>query len=684
MGDDIDRMLPRETGSHSVDFDRWWFWGARIFRWTWMGIAGLLCLALVTVLYLKSRPLPPPEIPMTTKILDIHGRPIDQLDSGEHREPIRLGKLPPHLIQATLAAEDQRFFQHWGFSAKGIARAIWVNLREGRLAQGASTITQQLARNLYLTHDRTWSRKVREAMLTAQLELHYSKKEILEMYLNKIYYGHGAYGIGRAARLYFGKDAKDLTLAESAMLAGIPRGPRWFSPLEYPDRAKSRQKMILDAMARQGKISRQEAAAAKSQTLTYAPPPKPAPARAPYFRDYVLKAAVQQWGLDEHEVRNGGLKITTTLDLSIQQKAEQAVQRYLSNQGDLQAALVSVEPATGYIKAMVGGKDYRQSPYNRVFGKRQPGSTFKPILYLAALQDGLTPLTRFESRPTVFPYEGGTYEPSNYHDRYAYRPITMQEAIATSDNVYAVSTHLLIGRNQAIQMARLLGIVSPLQPVPSLALGSSAVSPYEMVQAYAAIADNGRHRTPVAILRIEDARGEPIDPPQAAPVQQTSAPASFVLTKMMETVFQPGGTANRVGQMLPYRSIAGKTGSTHWDSWLSGFTPNLATTVWLGYDKGKPLPDGASRLTHNIWGSYMRDALRGKPNPPFQPPSGVVKVQVDPATGYLATSRCPRAREMFFIAGTEPRQTCPNHPFTTPSPPSPSLLERLKKWWFGS
>jgi penicillin-binding protein 2D len=684
MGDDFDRMLPRETGSRSVDFDRWWFWGAQIFRWTWMGIAGLLCLALITVLYLKSRPLPPPEIPMTTKILDIHGRPIDQVDSGEHREPIRLEKLPPHLIQATLAAEDQRFFQHWGFSAKGIARAIWVNLRKGRLAQGASTITQQLARNLYLTHDRTWSRKVREAMLTAQLELHYSKKEILEMYLNKIYYGHGAYGIGRAARLYFGKDAKALTLAESAMLAGIPRGPRWFSPLEHLDRAKSRQKVILNAMARQGKISRQEAAAAKSQTLTYAPPPKPTPARAPYFRDYVLKAAVQQWGLDEHEVRNGGLKITTTLDLSIQQKAEQAVQRYLSNQGDLQAALVSMEPATGHIKAMVGGKDYRQSPYNRVFGKRQPGSTFKPILYLAALQDGLTPLTRFESRPTVFPYEGGKYEPSNYHNRYAYRPITMQEAIATSDNVFAVSTHLLIGRNQAIQMARLLGIVSPLQPVPSLALGSSAVSPYEMVQAYAAIADNGRHRTPVAILRIEDARGEAIDPPQAASVQQTSAPASFVLTKMMETVFQPGGTANRVGQMLPHRSIAGKTGSTHWDSWLSGFTPNLATTVWLGYDKGKPLPDGASRLTHNIWGTYMREALRSKPNQPFQPPSGVVKVQVDPATGYLATSRCPHSREMFFITGTEPKQTCPNHPTPTPSPPSPSLLERLKKWWFGS
>lgn len=681
MGDELNRSLPANTSAwESLPPEKWW--GRMFLRWFGFCLVAGISLALITVLYLKSKPLPPPQLGLTTRILDSRGNLIDTLDHGERRDPVQLKELPRSIQEATLAAEDQRFYEHRGFSPKGILRAVWINLKKGRVSQGASTITQQLARNLYLTHDRTWSRKWREAVLTTQLELHFSKKEILEMYLNKIYYGHGAYGIERAARIYFGKAAHDLTLAESAMLAGIPRGPRWYSPLNDPDRAKTRQESILDRMARSGRITTQEAEAAKKEVLVYADPPHPQPAQAPYFRDYVIQEA-GRLGLDESLLQNGGLKIYTTLDLKMQEEAEKAVHKYLKNSGELQAALISIDPRNGQIRAMVGGKDYGRSQYNRVFGKRQPGSTFKPILYLAALEQGFTPVSRFDSKPTTFVYQGGNYRPTNYRNRYANRPITMAEALATSDNIYAVHTHLAIGEEKAVRMGRRLGIGSPLKPVPSLALGTSAVSPFDMVQVYASLAAGGLHHPPVSILRIEDAEGNILSESRPSPEQVITPAEAFVMTRMLEGVFTPGGTANRVKQMLS-RPVAGKTGSTDWDSWLSGYTPRLATTVWVGFDRGKALPDGASRLTHGIWGSYMRAALEGIPPQSFQPPAGVVKAKVDPETGGLANPSCPRSIDYWFLTGTEPKHTCRAHPPPADSTTSPpSLWQRIKKWWTG-
>lgn len=256
MGDELNRSLPPETPDwEHLPLGKWWSLGRMFLHWFGFCLIAGVSLALIALLYLKSKPLPPPQLGLTTRILDSRGKLIDTLDRGERRDPVQLKELPKSIQEATLTAEDQRFYEHWGFSPKGILRAVWINLKKGQVSQGASTITQQLARNLYLTHDRTWSRKWREAVLTTQLEIHFSKKEILEMYLNKIYYGHGAYGIERAARIYFGKPAHDLTLAESAMLAGIPRGPRWYSPLNDPDRAKARQEAILDRMVRSGRIT---------------------------------------------------------------------------------------------------------------------------------------------------------------------------------------------------------------------------------------------------------------------------------------------------------------------------------------------------------------------------------------------------------------------------------------------
>ncbi|MDR6225414.1 transglycosylase domain-containing protein [Desmospora profundinema] len=664
-------------------FGRWWRRMRFLLRWASFCLVVAMGLSFLTVLYLKSKPLPPPDIGITTKILDVRGRAIDQWDQGEHRDYIPLQELPQPLIQATLAAEDRQFYEHHGFSPRGILRAAWVNLRDGRVSQGASTITQQLARNLYLTHDRTWSRKWKEAVYTSQLELHFDKNEILEMYLNKIYYGHGAYGAERAARAYFGKSARHLTLAESAVLAGIPRGPRWYSPLDNPKRAKQRQAAILDAMTQQGMIPARAAEQAKNEHLVYATPPKPGPARAPWFRDAVLHEAVSRFGLDEALVRNGGLRIHTTLDLAVQQWAERAMERNLATQPDLEGALVSIDPHTGHIKAMVGGRNYQRSQFNRVFAKRQPGSTFKPVVYLAALERGLTPATRFESKPTAFTHDGKTYRPTNYHGRYADRLISMGEAIATSDNVYAVHTHLTIGEEEAVRMARRLGIQSPLNPVPSLALGTSDVSPLEMVQVYATLAAGGVHHPPTAILRIEAPDGRILAQSKPQGESVLSPGEAFVMTHMLEGVFQPGGTANRVGQIL-HRPVAGKTGSTDWDSWLSGFTPELATTVWLGYDQHRELPRGTSRLTHQIWGTFMRDALANVKPHRFPVPHGVVRVKIDPQSGMVAGADCPRSVTAYFMEGTQPRQTCSLHRHEpTDNKQTPWWWEWIKKWWSG-
>lgn len=680
MGDGMNQLPPDST-MEQIPVWRWLTRGKRVLKIAGIALLTLGAVLLLTLLYLKSRPLPPPNIPMTTKIYDIHGDLIDQLDKGEHRDPIQLKDMPHHLIQATLAAEDQTFYHHFGLSLRGIARATLVNLREMRIAQGASTITQQLARNLYLTSDRTWSRKWREAILAIQLELHFSKDEILEMYLNEVYYGNGAYGIQRAALTYFGKPAKKLTLAESAFLAGLPRGPKWYSPYTSLERAKRRQHAILDTMVKAGWITKAQADQAKSQQIVLIPKPKPSPSKAPYFRDYILQTAIHRYGLKESELRGGGLRIYTTLDLNMQRQAEKAMNQFLGKKEGLQGALLAIDPENGHIRAMVGGKDYQKSQYNRVFARRQPGSSFKPFLYLAALEKRMTPVTRLESKPTSFTYDGGIYRPANFRNQYAGRPITMREAIARSDNIYAVHTHFLIGRDQLVETAKRLGFTAPFKPIPSLALGSVPVSPYEMTRAYATLASGGVYTEPVGILKIVDARGNTIVESQPDQKRVASEAETFVLTQLLRSVFDSGGTGHRVKQLFP-RPSAGKTGSTDWDGWLAGYTPDLAATVWVGYDRAKKLPHEEGRLAQMIWGTFMQKSLAGTPTRTFNVPKGVKGVYVDPETGHLATKQCPRVRWEYFIAGTEPTEDCPVH-----SPQKAggkdgggSLWDWIKKW----
>jgi 1A family penicillin-binding protein len=639
-------------------------------------------------LFLRTQALPAAAVMQTSYIYDVHGNVIDAFSAGENRQVVPLSEVSPYLVQAVLAIEDHRFYDHFGIDPVGIARAVWTNLKSGGKVQGASTITQQLARNLYLTHERTWERKIREAIYALQLEMHYDKDAILEQYLNQIYFGHSTYGVQAAAQMFFGKDAKDLTLAESALLAGVPKGPRYFSPYFDEENARRRQRAILDAMVRHGFITREQADEAAAEPLSFLPPKRNDPSRAPWFSDFVRQLLQKELGIDEHMLRLGGLRIHTTLDLRMQEAAERAVAAHLDPAGDLEAALVAIDPRTGHIKAMVGGVDYARSQYNRALATtRQPGSSFKPVVYLAALESGrFSPVTRYRSEPTLFTYDEGrrTYMPSNFNDKYAHDFIDMRTAIARSDNIYAVNTLMDVGGESVIDVARRLGITSRLEDLPSLALGSFPVSPLEMAGAFGALANQGVRVQTAAILRVEDAAGRVLYEHRPVQARAVEAKYAYVLTHLLESVFEPGGTAFRVADRI-HRPVAGKTGTTDSDAWLVGYTPELSAAVWVGRDMGGGLSSTESHKAAPIFADFLETALEPVPPKIFPVPDGIVSLYIDPATGLIATDACPESRLEVFVKGTEPVRFCDEHGGRPPDgePAEEPLLEieKEKSWW---
>ncbi|GAA0138139.1 PBP1A family penicillin-binding protein [Paenibacillus sp. YSY-4.3] len=656
------------------------------------GIAVLIASGAL-LFYLYQTDLPLAYSDRNSQLLSRQGEAISVFSSSDRsRSNVTLNHISPYLIQATLAVEDRQFYDHFGFDLKGMARAVLVNLKEMNKVQGASTLTQQLARNLYLTHERTWSRKLKEAIYTAQLEMKLGKDQILQMYLNEIYYGHGAYGIEAAAQMYFGKPAEQLSLAESAMLAGVPKGPTYYSPFNQMKNAKDRQRLVLNAMVETGDINELQAKTAYEEILQFQSPKlRTTGDKAPYFRDYVRNVVINELGFDESLLEHGGLKIYTTLDTEAQRAAELAVASELKDSPDLEAALISIDPRSGHIKALVGGVNYIRSQYNHVFATtRQPGSTFKPIMYLSALSSRkMTSASKFSSQPTLFHYDNNrkTYSPKNFGDKYL-GEIDMRQAISASDNIYAVNTILTVGADQVIELGRKMGITSPLNAVPSLALGTSPVSPFEMATAFGVISNQGKQVKPVAVLKITDDEDRILyEAPFAAPEQVVEPAAAYVLTHLLESVFEAGGTGNRVSADIK-RPVAGKTGTTSTDAWLVGFTPELSTAVWVGYDKGKTLGTAESRKAAPIFAQYTEKALEKVPPKIFPIPDGVVSVYLDPATGKLATENCPTKKLEVFIEGTEPTETCDAHGDKEPAPlpveettQSRSWWSDLKRWW---
>jgi len=663
----------------------------------WLGLAAataLMAAAAGIAFSLRDDTLPAVSMPQSTLVLDAAGNTVASLQGGVNRQTVALRDISPWLVKATLAVEDRRFYRHGAIDPRGLARAAVVNVRHMAKEQGASTLTQQLARNLFLSHERTWSRKLREMWYAVQLERRYSKDEILEMYLNQIYYGHGAYGAEAAARLYFGKSARELTLAESALLAGIPKGPGYYSPHLHPERAKARQRLVLEAMADNGDITREEARQAMQEPVEVRPLPEGRGTAAPYFVDYVRREAAEKLGIDESRLSEGGYVIRTTLDMRMQRAAEEAVASRIPEDSPLQAALVAIEPHSGHIKAMVGGRDYVRNPFNRVVAAaRQPGSSFKPVVYAAALEQGaVTAATRFRSEPTLFYYDNGrkVYRPGNHNNRYFREEITLRQAIRASDNIYAVHAIMQTGPEAVIDMARRLGIASPLGAVPSLALGTFPVSPLEMASAYAVFANGGVRVEPAAVLRIEDRKGNVLY--EAAPRrEQAVSPAlAYVVTDLLTSVFERGGTAHRIRHML-HRPVAGKSGTTASDAWFVGYTPDLAAAVWVGHDRGRSVTTMEAHRAAPIFAAFLENALEGESPRPFPVPEGVVRANVDPRTGLLAAPDCPEQVLEPFLAGTEPVEHCPLHGGTVSeefggkqeSREPSNWWNRLRRWWGG-
>jgi penicillin-binding protein 2D len=637
-----------------------------------IGFSVMLILFLGVLGYAKILGAPPLAVPQSTLFFASDGTLLGESNSGQKRYWVPLDKISPDLVNATLSVEDKSFYAHHGFDYKRIAGAIIADIKAFSKVQGASTITQQYARNLFLEHDKTWKRKLHEAFYTIRLEMNYSKKEILEGYLNTIYYGHGAYGIQAASQFFYGKDASELTLAEATMLAGVPKGPGYYSPLASEENAKNRQAIILNTMVTNDYIDKKLAEETKSIPLTIiGKHPDSQVEIAPYFQDAVRSALKNQLKLDDRTIALGGLKVYTTLDPKQQEIAERQVQEKIASESEIQVGLVAMDPKNGYVRAMVGGRNYEESNFNRaVQAIRQPGSTIKPLLYYAALTQGFTPASTMRSELTTFQFDEGrdTYTPHNFNNKYADGEITLAQALAVSDNIFAVKTHLFLGADTLINTVKEFGISTKMDNVPSLALGTSGVRVIEMANAYSMFANGGLKVYPTLITKVEDYNGNVIFKHKNESTKVLDPAKTYVMTQMLTGMFDPrlNGYATVTGNSLVKqitRPYAGKSGSTETDSWMVGFSPQLVTAVWTGYDAGKPITLVAEKsYTKNIWAQFMEEALAGKPVKAFKPPKdGVVGMYVNPENGKLATKDCPVRRFTYFVTGTEPTEYCTEH-----------------------
>jgi 1A family penicillin-binding protein len=676
-------------------------WHRRWFRRVLIGLGGLTLLGLlvVGVAALWAFTILPRSLPSVTaletlqpiqgtKIYDDNDEAITELHV-ERRILVPLAQIPQSLRDAILATEDRRFYSHWGIDPIGVARAILQNYRRGRIVEGGSTITQQLTKVLFLTPDKSLERKLKEAVLALELERRYSKDRILEMYLNQVYFGQGSYGVEAAARTYFGKSVSELTVRESALIAGLPRAPTNYSPFDRPEAAKRRREVVLRRLVDFGSIKDEEAKRLAKTDLGLIPPERRR-TTGQYYIDYVQQTLEAKYGPDL--VLKGGLNVYTTLNPTMQLAAEQSLREGLKAlQGRTapaaagagarpespEGAVVTVEPQTGYVKAMVGGSDFFRSEFNRaVQAKRQPGSAFKPFIYIAALEAGFTPASQIEDSPVSFAVggkKGEVWKPENY-DRKFRGSTTLQQALEESVNVVTVKLQERIGLAKTIQVARRLGITSPLDVNLSLALGTSDVSLLEMTSAYGALANQGTWMPPVTIRYVTDAQGKLLEEHVPEGREALAPETAYVITQMLRGVVErgTGQAAKGIG-----RPVAAKTGTTndYSNAWFVGFTPRLATGVWVGYDRPRSLgkDETGSRVAVPIWVTYMGKVLGDSPKEDFPVPDHVVSMLVDEDP----SGECLRPVPMAFVKGTESGMACNGvgqprvqalPPATTPQP----------------
>ena len=607
-----------------------------------------------------------------SRVFDADGEVIGEFFI-EKRELVPLERVPLELRQALIAAEDANFYRHEGLDFFGILRAMLKNIRAGEIVQGGSTITQQVVKSLLLTPERSWRRKIREAILANRLERSLSKDEILYLYLNQIYFGHGAYGVQMAAQSYFGHDVSEVDLAEAALLAGLPQAPSRYSPARHPERARERQRYVLARMVEEGMITPKEMedALALEKHLAVLPLVNRNLETAPYFIDYVREYLKDRYG--EDLTFCGGLRVYTTLRAEEQRAAREAVQfgvgaywkrhpdeaQAVDAENPLQGALLAMDLPSGAIRAMVGGVDYAKSKFNRTTqSHRQPGSAVKPLIYAAALDKGYTPATLVVDSPMVFedPVLEEKWKPKNYSRRFV-GPTTLRDALTHSRNVVTIKILRDIGVPYAIRYARKLGVSSHLSPDLSLALGSSEVTLQELLVAYSTFAMGGARPRPMFIRKITDAQGKVLEEQEPSHEQVLSPQTAYLMTSLLRGVVLEG--TGRAVRSLQAKA-AGKTGTTneYRDAWFVGYTPDKIAGVWLGFDQPKNLGkrESGGRAAAPVWLEYMKQVYPNGSRKTFPVPPGIVFARIDTETGLLATDRTRKTRLECFREGTEPQE----------------------------
>lgn len=574
---------------------------------------------------------------------------------------IPLDKISDDLINATISTEDKYFYKHIGFDYLRIGKAAITNIINRNKSEGASTITQQYARNLFLNFDKTWKRKIDEAILAGELEVHYTKREILEGYLNTINYG-GVYGIESASKYYFDKSASNLSLAEAALLAGIPKSPNNYSPIKNYSKAKERQKIVLTMMKKNKVISEEEYQKALNENITIVGKSKESNiASVNYFKDSVLEELKSLKQIPSNIIETGGLKIYTTLDSEAQENLENSVQKHINNEQELETSAIMMNPDTGGIMALIGGNNYNKSQYNRATNsKRQIGSTMKPILYYTALESGFTPSSSFTSEKTTFTFsEGKTYSPKNYNDKYAEGPISMAAAISYSDNIYAVKTHLFLGEDMLINTAKRIGITSKLTPIPSLALGTEEMSLMEITAAYSSFANQGYKINSHFIKKVEDSKGNTLYENKEEKIEVLNSSLTYILNEMLTYTYNKNFIDYNYPTLISLlpnitHKYAIKSGTTDTDLLIMGYNKNAVLGVWTGYDDNKKIDSTKYSYHKNIWIDTMESYFKNHEAQWYDIPDNVVGVLVNPITGTLIDDNAEKKEMFFYIKGTEP------------------------------
>jgi penicillin-binding protein 1A len=679
----------------------------------------------------------------TSKLYAVDGRFIAEL-GNERRTLIKLDEIPQHVQQAFVITEDKRFYSHAGVDWIRVFGALARDVVARGWEQGFSTITMQLARNVFpesLSREKTIVRKIREAKVARAIEAKYDKKKILELYLNQITLGNGAFGVEVASQRYFGKSVRDLNIAEAATLAALPKAPERYNPRRHPDRAIQRRNTVIDLMRENGAISAADASVARAYPLQLASRTESGDV-APYFVEWIRQQLDEQFGKQLYEQ---GLKVFTTLDLDMQSAAERAMERQLrlmeagrygkfphesyehyiarslsgsempENSPYIQGAFLALDPRNGAIRAMVGGRDFYDSKFNRATqALRQPGSAFKPIVYATAVQNGRPASYIVNDSPVVVPLGGGggkDWTPKNFDGRFE-GPIPMRRGLYESRNIVAIRVGMELGEGTVINEARNFGITTPIPALPSIHIGAADVYPIELISAYSTFSNQGIRATPNAILRVENARQEVLWQQTPARSQVLSQEEAWIMVDMMKDVIRRGTAAGSVWGAGFHLPAGGKTGTTNdgTNVWFIGYTADLVAGVWMGFDRPQKIMSDAQggRLAAPAWTQFMSEVYRRKPAPPDWPrPIGIITRDIDVSTGMLQTPYCPRdlIRTEFYIPGTEPTLECSKHlgpdyldtlgrapappdtfsripvpaPLPPPPPPSPTVFDTTQR-----